>query len=254
MSVHLVGGGWSVGVETDVFGRFVEEAGQRATARGSKTARVVVVAVRDGDQDEHVAKFAALLRTAGEARDVDVTVVPVAAAEGEALPADALAADGAPVDGIVVGGGLTPAYLDAVAPHADAIRAHVVAGAPYLGFSAGAMIAPDHALIGGWRIGGVEVCAEDNAEDLDDVTIVPGLGLVDVTVDVHAAQWGNLSRLVAAVESGLLDGGVAVDEDTVLVVGQGGLVVGGRGNVWRAVRTGDGDEAATGVMVSTLVG
>lgn len=248
MSVHLVGGGWSVGVETDVFGRFVEEAGARADARGAGSARVVVVAVRDGDQDEHVAKFAALLRTAGEALDVDVTVVPVAAAEGEALPADTLAADGAPVDGIVVGGGLTPAYLDAVAPHADAIRAHVVAGAPYLGFSAGAMIAPDQALIGGWRIGGVEVCAEDSAEDLDDVTVVPGLGLVDVTVDVHAAQWGNLSRLVAAVESGLLDGGVAVDEDTVLVVGQGGLVVGGRGNVWRAV---GGDD---GVTVSTLVG
>ncbi|GMA22588.1 hypothetical protein GCM10025864_03470 [Luteimicrobium album] len=117
------------------------------------------------------------------------------------------------------------------------------------------MIAPDQALIGGWRIGGVEVSPEDGSEDLDDVTVVPGLGLVDVTVDVHAAQWGNLSRLVAAVESGLLDGGVAVDEDTVLVVGQGGLVVGGRGNVWRAVGTGgDAEAGAAGVIVSTLVG
>ncbi|MFC8734488.1 Type 1 glutamine amidotransferase-like domain-containing protein [Luteimicrobium sp. NPDC057192] len=251
MSVHLVGGGWSVGVETDVFGRFVEEAGERAAARGARSARVVVVAVRDGDQDEHVANLAARLRTAGEALDVEVTVAPAAVQEGEALPADTVAVEGAPVDGIVVGGGLTPAYLDAVAPHADAVRAHVVAGAPYLGFSAGAMIAPDQALIGGWRIGGVEVSPEDGSEDLDDVTVVPGLGLVDVTVDVHAAQWGNLSRLVAAVESGLLDGGVAVDEDTVLVVGQGGLVVGGRGNVWRAVRGGDD---SGGVIVSTLVG
>jgi cyanophycinase len=255
MSVHLVGGGWSVGVETDVFGRFVEEAGERAKARGSRTARVVVVAVRDGDQDEHAAKLRAALRAAGDALDVDVTVAPAAVAEGERLPDAALAPEGEPVDGIVVGGGLTPAYLDAVAPQADAIRAHVVAGAPYLGFSAGAMIAPDQALIGGWRIGGVEVSPEDGAEDLDDVTVVPGLGLVDVTVDVHAAQWGNLSRLVAAVESGLLDGGVAIDEDTVLVVGQGGLVVGGRGNVWRAVRTGgDADAGAAGVIVSTLVG
>ncbi|GAA4830457.1 hypothetical protein GCM10023221_02590 [Luteimicrobium xylanilyticum] len=255
MSVHLVGGGWSAGVEPDVFGRFVEEAGERATVRGARSARVVVVAVRDGDQDDHVGKFAAVLRAAGDAVGVDVTVVPVAVAEGEPLPGSALAPEGDPVDGIVVGGGLTPAYLDAVAPHADAIRAHVVAGAPYLGFSAGAMIAPDQALIGGWRIGGVEVCAEDNAEDLDDVTVVPGLGLVDVTVDVHAAQWGNLSRLVAAVESGLLAGGVAIDEDTVLVVGQGGLVVGGRGNVWRAVRSGDdADAGSAGVIVSTLVG
>ncbi|GMA22589.1 hypothetical protein GCM10025864_03480 [Luteimicrobium album] len=105
MSVHLVGGGWSVGVEPDVFGRFVEEAGERATARGSRTARVVVVAVRDGDQVEHAAKLQAVLRAAGDALDVDVTVVPVAVAEGEPLPGEALAPEGNPVDGIVVGEG-----------------------------------------------------------------------------------------------------------------------------------------------------
>ena len=55
-----------------------------------------------------------------------------------------------------------------------------------------------------------------------------GIGLLDVSIDVHAAQWGTVSRLIAAAEAGLIDGGLAIDEDTVLVVGEGGLVVSGR--------------------------
>ena len=36
-------------------------------------------------------------------------------------------------------------------------------------------------------------------EDLDDVVPRPGLGLVGFAVDVHAAQWGTVGRLVHAV-------------------------------------------------------
>ena len=54
------------------------------------------------------------------------------------------------------------------------------------------MIAPRRALLGGWRLGSTAVTHEDNAEDLDQVTVVDGLGLVSSTVEVHTSQWGTL--------------------------------------------------------------
>ena len=101
---------------------------------------------------------------------------------------------------------------------------------PYAGFSAGAAIAGTHAVIGGWRLDGVPVCPEDSNEDLDAVAVVEGIGLVPGAVDVHAAQWGNVSRLVAVVAAGLAPEGVALDEGTTL--GPDGPSV-GAGRVWR---------------------
>ena len=76
--------------------------------------------------------------------------------------------------------------------------------------------------------------------------VTEGLGLVDLAVDVHAAQWGTLGRLIASTEAGLVGGGVAIDEDTVLIVGDGTLHVEGLGSVWRVT------SADNGVLVSTL--
>jgi cyanophycinase len=59
--------------------------------------------------------------------------------------------------------------------------------------------------------------------------VVDGLGLVPFSVDVHAAQWGTLGRLCAAVSAGLVPSGVAVDEDTAVVVQAGSATVSGRG-------------------------
>ena len=122
------------------------------------------------------------------------------------------------VDGLLVGGGLTPAYHRVLLPHADTIREAVADGLPYAGFSAGAMIAPERALLGGWRLGSRAVTHEDNAEDLDQVTVVDGLGLVSSTVEVHTSQWGTLSRLVGAVTVGQITSGIAVDENTVVIL------------------------------------
>ena len=80
------------------------------------------------------------------------------------------------------------------------------------------MIAPQRALLGGWRLGSTAVTHEDNAEDLDQVTVVDGLGLVSSTVEVHTSQWGTLSRLVAAVAAGQATSGIAVDENTVVIL------------------------------------
>ena len=63
------------------------------------------------------------------------------------------------------------------------------------------------------------------------LTVVPGIGLVEGAVDVHAAQWGNLSRLLAVVEAGLAPHGLALDECTTLEVGPDRVT--GAGRVWR---------------------
>jgi cyanophycinase len=126
-----------------------------------------------------------------------------------------------------------------VAEAAPLIRQRVLDGAPYLGFSAGAAIAADRALIGGCRIDGVEVCDPDAGEELDEVAVADGLGLVPFTVDVHAAQWGTLARLTAAVAAGLVGAGVAIDEHTAVTVRAGDPLgetrATGTGAMWHAV-------------------
>jgi len=234
VSIHLMGGGRDAARGAEVWAGFVAEATERAESAGREAPRISVVLVGEGlDPDWYRERL-----TAGGACEPTVTVVPT----GQTLNATAFL----DADALLIGGGHTPSYLDAVLPAVDQIRLLVADGLPYLGFSAGAMIVADRALVGGWRIGGVEVCAEQASEDLDELTLVAGIGLVDLAVDVHAAQWGTLSRLVAATEAGLVDGGVAIDEHTALVIGDGGLTVVGDGSVWKVTAHQDG------VLVGTL--
>jgi cyanophycinase len=129
--------------------------------------------------------------------------------------------------GLLGGGGPTPGYQEAL----DGWRAP--ANLPFAGFSAGAAVAAARAIVGGWRLGGRDVCAEEAGEELDELTIRDGLGLVPFAVDVHATQWGTLTRLVHAVGAGLVQEGWAIDEGTVLVVDDGAVRVEGLGSAYR---------------------
>jgi len=137
------------------------------------------------------------------------------------------AVDLAGAAGVFVGGGSTPGYQEAL----DGWRAP--AELAFAGFSAGAAVAAARAIVGGWRLGGRDVCAEEAGEDLDELTVRDGLGLVPFSVDVHATQWGTLTRLVHAVGAGLVDEGWAIDEGTVLVVDDGAVRVEGLGSAYR---------------------
>jgi cyanophycinase len=239
MSVHLVGGGWTPGGDPEVTATFLAEAAARAAGSGRMVPRVgVLILVADGiPSGEYREGYPASLRAVAACETV-VTIVEAGQPFAPQVLTD--------IDALVVGGGLTPAYLAAIDPLVEEVRLLVADGLPYLGFSAGAMIAADRAIVGGWRINGIEVCPEHAAQQLDEVTVVEGLGLVDLAVEVHTAQWGTLSRLVAATEAGLVDGGVAIDEHTALVVGDDGFAVFGAGSVWQVL-----DEPA-GVIVGTL--
>ncbi|HEY4098236.1 MAG TPA: hypothetical protein VGM33_22115 [Baekduia sp.] len=161
-------------------------------------------------------RWRATLVDAGAA-DEDVRVVVLSAQRPIADE------DVAGASGIYVAGGLTPLYLEVLAGW------HPPAGAVYAGFSAGAAVAAESAIVGGWRSAdGQPVCPAESGEDLDVVTVRSGLGLVPYAIDVHAAQWGTLGRLVHAVLEGLVPEGWALDEGTLLVDGE----VHGTGAAW----------------------
>lgn len=238
--VHLVGGGRDEPAVVALFESFVGDAAA-ALPEGGGAPVVHALLVLEEDDDETVERFRRALSLAG------ADVVVHAILEGETFDAAALVG----ADGLFVGGGLTPAYHAAFERIASDVRESVSAGIPYLGFSAGAAIAAERALIGGYLVDDVAVCDEEAGEELDEVTVVAGLGLVPFSVDVHAAQWGTLSRLIAAASAGLVESGVAIDEHTA-VVQRGGsgaedVSVVGAGAAWRVERSGSEEESGVAV-------
>lgn len=243
MSVSLVGGGPET-VVPGLLAPFLQEVRSRA-ARAGRAPRVVLVVV---DGRGAARRFLPAYRHALDGGPA-LEVRPVLLAPGRPAPAGAVA----DVDGIVVGGGETPAYLDGLLPAAAAVGAAVRAGTPYLGFSAGAMVAPSAALVGGHLLAGRSVCPEDRSEDVAEVALRPGLGLVGFPVDVHTAEAGTLGRTVALVGSGVAPLAVGIDEDTVLTVAgpeadPADGVVSGTGAVW-VVRAAPGVPAGATVQV-----
>ncbi len=240
MAIVLVGGG----PDTTRTASCIEPF--RAACRRSGAARIGLLLTGDRSAAVHYAPgYRSLLEpTAGR-----VDVVPLDEGPGDPRRFDAL----------VVGGGPTPAYHDALAPAMPTVRAMAMAGTPYLGFSAGAMIAPERALIGGYRSAGREVCSAEWSEGLDEVTLRPGIGLVPWTVEVHAAQAGTLGRVLSAVAAGTVPTAVALDEDTALHVdATGSARVLGSGRAWWLRHDDDGgvrvDQATSGAPRDSAVG
>lgn len=191
-----------------------------AAVAGGEVASVVV----DDGEGVDLPRWRGLLADAASVRDVVLS-------PGRPLQATDL--DG--VAGVFVAGGLTPLYAELVVPQRD-----LLATLPYAGFSAGAAIAAERAIVGGWRLSGRPVSSEDAGEDLDEVTVVPGLGRVPFAVDVHAAQWGTLPRAVAAVAAGLVPEARAVDEHTAVVVRGDAVEITGVGQALAVTPGGDG--------------
>jgi cyanophycinase len=172
--------------------------------------------------------------------------VAVAISDGRGPRAEDLEGAG----GVYVAGGWTPGYRDALMAAGmawlDVIRREEL---PYAGFSAGAALAAERAVVGGWRasIDGrdVAICPEEAGEDLEGIAVRDGLGLVPFCVDVHAAQRGTLPRLLHALAVADRDEGWAVDEGTTLVVAVGCATVMGIGAAHRVRRSADGATTVT---------
>ncbi|GAA1914592.1 hypothetical protein GCM10009775_03970 [Microbacterium aoyamense] len=244
MSIHLVGGGRDEALCATVLRPFVEEAMDAAAGVDPVIAMILVL---EPDDDTSVDRFRSLLVASGAAPE---SVRVEAIVEGARFAARIV--DGA--HGIFVGGGLTPAYHDALIDIAPAIRAAVDVGVPYAGFSAGAAVAASRAIVGGYLLDGVVIAPEDVGEELDDLEVRDGLGLVPGGVDAHAAQWGTISRALAAVDAGLAPHAIAVDEHTAFVVHPDGRTrVRGAGRVWKATRSDAGVEVTIGSRTPRFV-
>jgi cyanophycinase len=215
--VFLIGGGRGDDAVRASHAPFVQAVGDRP---------IVAVILDEGEGTDVDRWTSALtLAGAGEVRPV------VVSSERPPTPEDLEGAGG-----VFVAGGSTPGYQQALVG-ADWFPRSLVFG----GFSAGAAIAGEWAIVGGWRLGRREVCAEEASEDLEALTVRAGLGLVPFAVDVHATQWGTLTRLTHAVRAGLAPDGWAIDEGTVLVYdGDRVARVEGLGSAYR-ISGGEGD-------------
>jgi cyanophycinase len=222
VSTFLIGGGWDA---AEVYEPFVRAVG------GDR--RIGCLIVDEGDGAAQFERYAEVLRKAGP-----VTPVPLLVPLGGRFEPEA-ALDG--VDGLLVCGGLTPAYQEALRDCPERLPTLLAGrGMPYAGFSAGAAVAARRAVVGGWLVDGVPVCPEETGEDLAEVEVRAGLGLVPFAVDVHAAQWGTLARLISVVGRGAAPYGVTVDENTLLHLVGGEVRVAGAGRAHVVRPGGDG--------------
>jgi cyanophycinase len=224
MQAFLIGGGRN------------SAAAHRPFVRAIDGGRVVVLLVDDPDAEPD--RWPAELAEAG----ADQASVIMVSSARPPRPEDLEGAAG-----VYVAGGLTPGYRDVLVDSGtgwlDRAR---VEGLVYAGFSAGAAVAAERAVVGGWQaaVGGrtVPVVPEDCGEDLDTLTVADGLGVVPFLVDVHAAQWGTLNRLIHAVLDPTGPGaGWALDEATALEVVDGlPVAVHGSGAATLVRAAGDG--------------
>ncbi len=227
MTVVLVGGGPDTTTDRECVRPFVDACLQRGASR------VGLFLAGDARSAEHFGPEYVALLAEIEKR---IEVVPLEEGPGDVSRFDAL----------VVGGGPTPVYHSALAPHFAGMRAMVASGTPYLGFSAGAMIAGERALLGGYRARGVPVCPVEWSEGLDEIALGDGLGLVPRVLEVHAAQASTLGRAVQVALDHPALTVTAVDEDTAIVAGpRPTSEVVGTGRVWEVRSAGPGRVTVT---------
>ena len=147
-------------------------------------------------------------------------------------------------DAIFIGGGDTRRYhaLYARGIMAETIRQRFHSGANVGGISAGALIQPAGCFIWGAKVktkaGIAAACAPvgDPAYLKSTALLKTGRGigtLQHLVVEVHSTEWGRLPRLFESLKILKESHGVAVDENTYLVLTPGKyLRVGGQGRVY----------------------
>ena len=78
----------------------------------------------------------------------------------------------------------------------------------------------------------IPIIDEDVGEELNRLTVRDGLGLMPHSIDVHCGQWGTITRLINALDSGLIESGLGIDENTMIQVSGGSASVCGFGQVY----------------------
>ncbi|HMQ34485.1 MAG TPA: hypothetical protein PKD53_27360, partial [Chloroflexaceae bacterium] len=148
---------------------------------------MVVCEASPQDEAESVRAYAEILQAAAP---VPITVAPLLVTPEAPLTAEALLA--ARPAGLFVCGGLTPRYHEALCGETGWLDALRELGLPYGGTSAGAAIAAETAIVGGWLATWAgrprAMLFRGASEGLDELAARPGLGLLPGAIDMHASQ------------------------------------------------------------------
>lgn len=229
--IFLHGGGDRPASRQETFGLFAE-----ATLK-EPPSRLALVIAEEGETavQESWQAYSGIFTAVGVARK---QLVPLFVTPSNPLTYEMVAQ--AKPSGLFVCGGMTPTYHQAIGAEISWTTYLRESQIPYGGTSAGAAIASSQAILGGWqaiRHGKVrEIMFVGAGEGLDPLTVRTGLGLVPFAVDVHASQMGTLTRLIHAVESGLIAEGWAIDENTMLVVDGRTFHIHGQGHCYHVHR------------------
>jgi cyanophycinase len=229
--IFLHGGGDNPDNRVDTFGRFV----QAATISSSCNLALVVAENTETQAhesfDEYKEIFASLPNAPAKIHPIFVSATqPLSRAQLENIQPS----------GVFVCGGVTPLYHQSLCLDTSWINYLSDAKIPYGGTSAGAAIAAQKAVLGGWlatrNAEARAILFKGASEGLDPITVQDGLGLVPFAIDVHASQMGTLTRLIHAIELGLATEGWAIDENTVLQFEGNEISIFGQGHAYRVWR------------------
>jgi cyanophycinase len=217
--IFLHGGGDDLNARIDTFGRFI----QAATVNSACNMALIVAEATEAQARESFDAY---------------SEHPVFVSASQPLHRTQL--EHIQPSGVFVCGGSTPLYHQSLCLDTIWVEYLRAAKIPYGGTSAGSAIAARRAIVGGWQATrGQETRAmlfQGASEGLDPITVRDGLGLVPFAIDVHASQMGTLTRLLHAVELGFVTEGWAIDENTLLQIGEGEISIYGQGHAYRVWR------------------
>lgn len=238
--VFLIGGGGDHPERTETYGRFL----QAATQDRRKLALVVAAKAREEAEDTFVYTRDIFTEMGLSPEEVCGLFLD----ETTPLTTAMLAAE--QPTGLFVCGGMTPLYHDVLCRDQNWLQYLETNNIPYGGVSAGAAVAANRVIVGGWQAQhrGITraILFQGASEGLDMLDLRRGLGLVPFTVEIHASQWGTLTRLLHAIDLDLVSEGWAIDENTLLQIEGTSIHVYGTGHSYHLQRAEDG---ATSVSV-----
>lgn len=230
-NVFLIGGGGDqLQIWADTYGRFLQTA-------GGENARLALIAV--GGTSSDTAQILAYYRNIFQALGLPSgQIVELPFGKEQHMDAQALGKLAAiEPSGVCVCGTSTPLTQQVLCADLAWVNWLRECNLPYCGISSGAVVAGDRAVVGGWR---VTVDGDPHpfqahwaSEGLDELEVRPGLGLAPFAIECHAGQWGNLTRLIHAVAMEMVDVSWAIDEDTLLEIGERGIFTFGLGHTYR---------------------
>lgn len=226
-SLFLIGGGWDSKSFNLTYGPFVD-----ASVKGARRKIALILALDDDtDAEDLEAKYRVPFESLSLYHNEIETIF---ISKDHLLSIDVLSFVNP--TGFFVGGGLTPLYHELLCQNTKWLDYLVENQIPYGGFSSGSAITSQLAVVGGWMLlaDGIDIplIDEDVGEELRRLTVRDGLGLMPHSIDVHCGQWGTITRLINALDSGLIESGLGIDENTMIQVTGGSASVHGFGQVY----------------------